>query len=292
MWLHCHCPDSAVVLFTTPDNTPTSFATDTMQESDALRPKSDYHERTSDLYTDNLRGRPVTPWEQRPNMASQLNTPLQHLSPDTVTYAQDYAPTAPLQVRIARARPDDDETLTVAQMSKNLVSLQQGLNARKDTQARSDKPDRHRSKSLTRTKADGEQPLDIETIPDVQAMQKTQALMMKTIGITQQTMSELQHTIKMHAEVLADHRDAIRKTTERSEHHELVMLKHSNSLSKLKSKHDDSSAAHTSLAVEVARIKQNFSAKTVAPVKVPNDTSRHTDTYTSFKQLQSKYKAV
>lgn len=249
-----------------------------MQESDTLRLRSDHHERTSDIYTDKLRGRTITPWEQRPSMDSLLSTPLQHLSPDDVKYAQDYAPTAPLQVRIAKARPAEDEALTVAQMSKNLVAQQQGLDVKKSKQAKTsaksseklcEQPaSRHRSKSLTRTDTDWELP---DT--DLQSMRKAQAQMMKTI--------------KMHAEVLADHRDAIRKSNERSEHHEVVMLKHSNSLSKLKSRHEDSSAAHMSLSAEVARIKQNFSAKTGSAVKAAPK-----DTYTSFQQLQSKYKAV
>lgn len=251
---------------------------------------------TNSLYAGNLKMQPVAPWQNTPAQAAYLGIPINQLAtvgslatPPAGQHSE-YTPTRPLQVRVKLARNSEDECLTVAQMSKNLASQQRVSDAprpssrkaniqQQDTDFSADRSDpkhrapRARSKSRTRAEAstlDEDHPPVQRQTPDTE---------------TQQQIAELKKKIDMHAAVLADHRDAIRKTNTSMQDHAVVMLNHGTKLNKLQQQHTDFRQAHTSMSSEIDRIKATFSTKTRA---TPDPKA---DTYTNFKTLQSRYNA-
>lgn len=224
-------------------------------------------------------------------------TSLQPLQPQH----SDFTPTRPLQVRVKLARNMEDECLTVAQMSKNLASQQRisdNTTRRKpnpqhqdtDFGAEMHRP-RHRQRSKSRTRAevtevrsdDEHEPEHTQTPSEPDTISSaTQQRIHNTR--TQQQIDELKKTIDMHAAVLSDHRDAIRKNNAGIDTHEAMMSTHDIKLNKLHKQQTEFKQAHTSMSSEVDRIKASFNTKTkYAAAPAP------TATYTNFKALESRY---
>lgn len=208
-----------------------------------------------------MRDKMPVPWHTPPAQP-QLGMPLQYLpsNPSPTSYQSDFEPTRPLQVRSGTgggrasdcARDFEDESLSVEQMSKNLLSQQQLAGSSVTRSA-----DPHTGRAAT------------------------------SLHTEQMKMDELQRTVEMHAQVLADHRDAIRKNNKTSDEHEEVFLHHSAKIDRLKAQHTAHVDAQASLASEVSRIQSSFKKPAAKKLQI----AENMESYTTFKELQARYKS-
>lgn len=294
---------------------PTSFATESMQDTP--------QRQRYGTQPNNITG-VVYPTHTQNQLQRHLTTPLQYIPqhtmndqcmipayPTTCTNRAMYAQQAAPLVLSQSVR--DDESLSVEQMSQNLVKARHVTNA-----------PTARVRDAKREKHDNQTTQNSMTADNacIQTLQKKVQQQTEQLKLQDKCLVDVKSSVKLHDSVLANHRDAIRgdrqRTNTRMAKHEDALIEHGNLLipldKSLRKMQGDmagvvkdvsrAQAKHETLESKVLRIKESF--KTPLPQPVPptptgmrppvtrpaslRKSEPTTAAYTQFKELELRYK--